>query len=175
MSLRADALLLTRGRPGTEPLIGAALLLDAIRSGDLDVIEGRRVVAGLEATGGLLAELRERVLAGPPGPPGAWIERTAAFAPHRVAVELVSSGLAAPLGRRFRRGFTLSVDARAEAAARRRVSEDPALACLLFVCGLPTGDPLPPAIHSLPAPERAVLMALRQAVLSASVAARIAG
>jgi hypothetical protein len=180
-SLRTDAMLLTHGRAGTERLVGAALLLDALRSGHLDVIEGRRVVAGREDAGApaLLADLRARVLAGSAGSPQGWIERAAGFAPHRIAVELVAAGLAAPLSRRFQRSFSLSVDARAEAAARERLVVDPALAGLLYVCGLPTGDPLPPATYTLPPASRAVLTALRQTVLSASVgdsfAARIAG
>src|SRR4051794_41701158 len=98
-TLRVDAMLLTRGRAGTEPLVAAALLLDAVRSGHLDVLEGRRVVAGRHTAGEppLLADLRDRVLAATPASPRIWIERTAAFAPHRIATELVVSGLAAPL------------------------------------------------------------------------------
>jgi hypothetical protein len=44
--LRTDAMLLTRGREGSESLLAAALLLDAVRSGHLDILEGRRVIAG---------------------------------------------------------------------------------------------------------------------------------
>ena len=171
-NLRGDATLITHGRCGQ--LTGAALLLDAVLGGQLDVIEGRRVVAGRELAGPpLLAELRERVLAAPPGSPRDWIGHAAEFAPHRVAVELITAGVASPLERRFQRGLTLSVDARAEVAARRRIADDPALAGLLYLSGVPTGDPLPPALHTLPGAARAVLQALRSD--ADRVAARIAG
>ena len=291
--LRADAMLLTHGRAGTEPAIAAALLIDAIRSGHLDVLEpprlvpppdtpssptprvapaghrprdrraatpsaanhrsgDRRVAAGRRAADAasapathpsgdrpvatnhwaaaasspathpsgdrpvttshsaaaasspathpsgdrpvaanhwapapssaathrprelrvvagrssadeplLLADLRARVLTAPTGSPLRWIERTAEFAPHRIATELVTAGIAMPLSPRFARTFTLSVNARAEAAARARISTDPALAVILYACGLPTGDPLPPSAHSLPFAERTILAALR--------------
>ena len=105
--LRTDAMLLTRGRAGTEPLIAAALLIDAVRSGHLDVLEGRRVVAGRHAADEppLLADLRARVLAAAPGSPARWIERTAEFAPHRIATELVAAGIAMPLSPRFQRAL----------------------------------------------------------------------
>src|SRR6476659_6372172 len=93
-SLRGDAMLLTHGREGSERLIGAALLLDAILDGHLDVaplaaerrrdgyeafgarMDRRRVIAGPErADHPLLAELRARVLEGPPDTPRGWIER----------------------------------------------------------------------------------------------------
>jgi hypothetical protein len=77
-----------------------------------------------------------------------------------------------PLSRRFQRQFSLSVDAHAEAAARARITRDPALAVLLYACGLPTGDPLPPSTHTLVPAERAILAALRQTV---GTAARLAG
>jgi hypothetical protein len=178
--LRTDAMLLTHGRAGTEPLIAAALLIDGVRSGHLDVVESPRlvvvaaerahsrprghvVVAGRSSTDepALLADLRARVLATPPGSPLVWIERAAEFAPHRIATELVTAGIAMPLSPRFGRTFTLSVNARAEAAARARISTDPALAVLLYTFGLPTGDPLPPSAHTLPPAERAILAAMR--------------
>jgi len=92
--LRTDVMLLTHGRAGTEPLIGAALLIDAVRSGHLDVLEGRRVVAGRTSADEppLLADLRARVLAAAPAPPYHWLERTAEYAPHRIATELVVLG-----------------------------------------------------------------------------------
>jgi hypothetical protein len=77
-----------------------------------------------------------------------------------------------PLSQRFQRQFSLSVDAHAEAAARARITRDPALAVLLYTCGLPTGDPLPPSTHTLAPAERAILAALRQTV---ATAARLAG
>ena len=176
-TLRVDAMLLTRGRAGTEPLVAAALLLDAVRSGHLDVLEGRRVVAGRHTAGEppLLADLRDRVLAASPASPRIWIERTAAFAPHRIATELVVSGLAAPLSPRFGRAFTLSVAAPAEAAARARIARDPALAVLLYTCDLPTGDPLPPSTHTLPPAEQAILAALREIARPPVSSARLAG
>ena len=164
--LRTDVMLLTHGRAGTEPLIGAALLIDARRSGHLDVLEGRRVVAGRTSADEppLLADLRARVLAAAPASPEHWLERTAQLraAPdrhraggrrHRVAAQP-----------RFQRTFTLSVNARAEAAARTHIAADPALAVLLYSAGLPTGDPLPPTSFGLPPAERAILAALRQAM-----------
>ena len=60
----------------------------------------------------------------------------------KVAAELVAAGIASPLERRFARRFTLSVDARAEAAARRRAEQDPVLGSLL------QNWPLPPATHT---------------------------
>jgi hypothetical protein len=120
----------------------------------------------------VLAELRARVLGGPPASPHEWIVRAAAFAPHRIACELIAEGFAAPLRPRFQRQFTLSVDARAEADARGRIASDAALAGLLYAVGLPTGDPLPPATFALPDAARAVLASLRAAV--DAPAARIA-
>ena len=91
-----------------------------------------------------MAELRARVMSGPPESPRAWIDRAALFAPGKVAAELVAAGVASPLERRFARRFTLSVDARAEAAARERAEQDPVLGALL------QSWPLPPATHTLP-------------------------
>jgi hypothetical protein len=172
-TVRGDATLLTHG---SDPLLtGAGLLLDAILAGHLDVIEGRRVVAAQREDGApLLCDLRARVLGGAPGSPHEWIHRAAAFASHHVACELIAAGVAAPLARRFQRQFTLSVDARAEAAARARITEEPALAGLLYARGVPTGDPLPPATHTLPAAARAVLQSVR-ASAGESLAARLAG
>jgi hypothetical protein len=168
---RGDVMLLTHG--GEELVAGAAVLLDGVLEGSLDVLGARRVVAGRELPSApLLADLRRRVVGAPPASPHEWIVRAAAFAPHRVACELIAAGVAAPLARRFGRAFTLSVDARAEAAARGRIAQDPALAGLLYVAGLPTGDPLPPAIHTLPEAARVVLASLRAAV--DAPAARIA-
>jgi hypothetical protein len=209
--LRTDAMLLTHGRAGTEPLIAAALLIDAVRTGHLDVLESPRlavvagdrapsansrpdgsrpsagepapsahsrprghfVVAGRSAADepALLADLRARVLTDRPGSPLSWIERTAEFAPHRIATELVTAGIAMPLSPRFARTFTLSVNARAEAAARARISADPALAVLLYTFGFPTGDPLPPSAHTLPPAERAILAALRDYARTTTLAA----
>ena len=101
---------------------------------------------------------------GAPGSPLRWIERTAEFASHRIATDLIGAGIAMPLSPRFARTFTLSVNARAEAAARAHIATDPALAVLLYTFGFPTGDPLPPSAHTLPPAERAILAALRQAV-----------
>jgi hypothetical protein len=171
-TLRVDAMLLTRGLAGTEPMVAAALLIDAVRSGHLDVLERRRVVAGRHTAGEppLLAELRDRVLASAPGSPLTWIERTAAFAPDRIATELVVAGLASPLRARFQRTFTLGVDAHAEAAARARIALDPALAVLLYTFGIPTGDPLPPSSHTRPPAEQAILAALREGAATARLA-----
>jgi len=169
MTIRGDVMLLTHGRQGSDRLIGAALLLDAVLDNELD-IDGGYIVAGPErADSPLVAELRARVMAGPPESPLAWIERTAQFAPARTAAELIRAGVASPLARRFQREFTLSVDARAEAAARERVVHNPAVAALLWDSGL--GGLLPPAIHTLPPAARAILAAFRR---TAPVADRLA-
>ena len=146
-TLRGDAMLLTHGREGTERLVGAALLLDAVRGGQVDVVE-TRVVAGPErAEDALLAELRSRVQVGVPDTPRGWIDRAALFAPGRIAAELIRAGVAVPHERRFRRG--VSVDPRAEAAARARVDDDPLLAAVLHASGLERPC-LPPLTRSLP-------------------------
>ena len=162
--LRTDAMLLTHGRAGTEPLIAAALLIDAVRSGHLDVLEGRRVVAGRTPPTSRRCSPTSATASSPPHPPPrAWIERTAQFAPHRIATELVAAGIAMPLSPRFQRTFTLSVNARAEAAARARIAADPALAVLLYASGLPTGDPLPP-VGVLPAARPSARSSPRSAI-----------
>jgi hypothetical protein len=171
-SLRSDVMLLTHGGGGL--VVGAATLLDAVLEGSLDVLEGRRVVAGRELPScPLMAELRRRVLGGPPASPHEWIVRATTFAPHRIACELIAAGAASPLNPRFQRQFTLSVDARAEAAARGRIASDPALAGLLYMAGLPTGDPLPPATFTLPDAARAILTAFRGATAGDNLAARL--
>jgi hypothetical protein len=151
MTIRADAMILTHGREGTDRMIGTALLLDAALGGQIDIERGCLVDGGERAESPLVAELRARVMTGPPESPRAWIERTALFAPTKVAAELVAAGIAAPLERRFARRFTLSVDARAEAAARDRASRDPVLGALLQTW------PLPPALHTLPYAVQAIL------------------
>ena len=150
-SLLSDAALVTRGRPAPS------------RASDLR-IDAMLLTRGREGSASLLAAA--------PGSPLSWIERTATFAPHRIATEVVAAGLAMPLSQRFQRQFSLSVDAHAEVAARARVTRDPALAVLLYTCGLPTGDPLPPSTHTRAPAERAILVALRETV---GTAARLAG
>jgi len=176
-TLRGDALLLTHGRAGTERLIGAALLLDGVRAGILDIapltgprrrdghavfgprLDRRRVIPGPEHTDNpLLAELRSRIQVGLPDTARGWIDRTAAFAPQRIACELVEAGVATPHERRFRRG--VSVDAGAEAAARDRLDANPALAAALYACNLTTPC-LPPVTNFLPPAAVAILAALR--------------
>ena len=173
-SLRSDVMLLTHGGGGL--VVGAAVLLDGVLTARWTCSKAAASWPGL---GGrplpLLAELRPRVLGGPPASPHEWIVRAAAFAPHRIACELIAAGFASPLGPRFQRQFTLSVDARAEADARGRIASDPALAGLLYVAGLPTGDPLPPATYTLPDAARTILQTLRSASVGDSLAARIAG
>jgi hypothetical protein len=157
--LRADALLLTRGAAGTERLIAAALLLDGLRSGHLAMLNARRILAGPveDPEPRLLADLPGRIAG---ATPTAAIGLCAGFGPHRVAAELVSAGLATPLSPRVPRRFTLSVAAPAEAAARTRLAGDPALAALFLAAGIPTGNPLPPALHTLAPAERAILASL---------------
>jgi Golgi phosphoprotein 3 (GPP34) len=176
-TLRGDAMLLTHGREGTERLIGAALLLDAVLEGVLTIaplaaqrrreaagtfgprLDRRRVIPGPDrATDPLLAELRSRVQVGVPDTPRGWIDRAAAFAPQRIAAELVHAGVATPHERRFLRG--VSVDARAEAAARDRLDANPALAAALFACNLTTPC-LPPVTNFLPPAAVAIIAALR--------------
>ena len=168
-SVRGDAMLLTHGRKGTERLIGAALLLDAILGGHLDVPAGcRNVVAGLQDDDAptLLADLRDRVLDAPAASTRTWIDRAAVFAPTRTAAELISAGLAAPLAQRLQRTFTLSVEARVEYAARGRLAcgGDPrsiALAAALHVHGGFGALAFPPPVHTLPTAAQAVIGALR--------------
>ncbi|HEX6024014.1 MAG TPA: GPP34 family phosphoprotein [Solirubrobacter sp.] len=156
MTIRADAMLLTHGREGTDRMIGAALLLDAALGGQIDIERGYLVDGGERADSPLVAELRARVMSGPPESVSAWIDRAALFAPRKVAAELVAAGVAAPLERRFARRFTLSVDARAEAAARARADRDPVLGALL------QSWPLPPATHTLPPAVQAILARVNQ-------------
>ena len=151
MTIRADAMLLTHGCEGTEHLIGTALLLDAAIGGQIDIALGALVAGPERAEAPLVAELRARVMSGAPESPRAWIERAALFAPTKVAAELVAAGVASPLERRFARRFTLSVDARAEAAARRRAEQDPVLGSLLQTWLLP------PSTHTMPPVIQAIL------------------
>jgi hypothetical protein len=175
-TLRGDAMLLTHGSDGSERLVGAALLLDAILGGHLDIaplaaerrrdgyeafgvrMDRRRVIAGPErAEDPLLAEVRARVLAGPPDTPRGWIDRMALFAPSRVAAELVSAGVASPHERRFRRG--VSVDAHAEAAARERLESNPGLAAAFYAVGM-AACALPPITQLVSPAVVAVIAAL---------------
>ena len=176
-SLRGDAMLLTHGREGTERLVGAALLLDGVLTGTIDIgpvaperrrdgyeafgyrLDRRRVIPGEEPSfDSLLTDLRERVIAGAPESPRAWIDHAAGFAPPLIAAELILAGVAAPHERRFQRG--VSVNARAEAAARDRLDVNPALAAACFACGLATPS-LPPVTRFLPPAAVAVIAALR--------------
>ena len=71
-TLRGDVMLLTHGGGG--PVVGAAVLLDGVLEGSLDVLGGRRIVAGRELPGSpLLADVRRRVVGGPPASPHEWI------------------------------------------------------------------------------------------------------
>ena len=120
MSLSAGATLLTRGR---DPhMIAAALLLDEVLAGELDVELG--CVDGEPVT--------------------AWIDRMARIAPQRIIAELVREGLATP------RRFSLAVDARAEAEARGRAEQDTILGALLNTSPLPPAThALPPAVQAV--------------------------
>jgi hypothetical protein len=173
-SIRGDAMLLTHGREGTERMIAAALLIDAVLAGAIDLtiiadrhtprrslFERRRLTAGQKRTDAPapISDLRERVRTGPADTPAGWIDRATTFAPAATAAELVAAGAAAPL---TQCRFTLSIDARAESAARARIPENPALAGVLHAAGLThlTGF-LPPATHVLPPAAKAILAALR--------------
>ena len=120
MSLSADATLLTRGR---DPyVIAAALLIDEILAGELDVESG--CVDG--------------------EPIADWIDRFSRIASPRIIADLVRQGRVTP------RRFSLSVDARAEAAARLRAEHDAILGALLATCRLPlTTHTLPAAIQDV--------------------------
>src|SRR4051794_14022481 len=152
MTLCSDAMLLTRGRAGTERMIAAALLLEGVLGGQLDVVRGRVVAGRRRAEFPLMAELRARVMTSPPDSPGGWIEHAAGFVPARAAADLVSRGLADPLAHR-----RLSVDARAEAAARERAATGP-LALLL--------SPFPPPAPSLPPAAREIAQAMRSSAIA---------
>jgi hypothetical protein len=161
-SVRGDAMLITHGREGSERLLATALLLDAVLGGHVDIAPGHpHLVAGPELadTPPLLADLHARVLSSPGASPAAWVERAAVFAPARVAIELIASGTAEPLPRRFQRHFTLSVDAVAEAEARRRLLDpsSPALAAALWACGGFRALRFPPPLHTLPPAAGAIL------------------
>jgi hypothetical protein len=161
-SVRGDGMLITHGCEGTERLLAVALLLDAVLGGHLDLAPGRpHLVAGPELPDvpPLLADLRARVLEAPPASPRAWIERAAFFAPACVAIELIATGAAEPLPRRLQGRFTLSVDAHAEAEARRRLLDpsSPALAAAMYVWGGFRALTFPPPLHALPAAARAIL------------------
>ena len=123
-------------------------------------MDRRRVIAGPErADHPLVAELRARVLAGPPDTPRAWIERAAGFAPPRTRRRTRRCGRrVCPHERRFQRG--VSVNARAEASARDRLDLQPALAAALYAVGL-TGPALPPITSWLPTAAVSVIAALR--------------
>src|SRR3954454_19593866 len=108
-SVRGDAMLLTHGRTGTAEdllLASASVVLDGALGGHI-AIAGRkllgldppRVLAGAEVPYAplLMAELRERVLAGTPDDPGGWFERAAVFALERVSAELAGAGVTTPL------------------------------------------------------------------------------
>jgi hypothetical protein len=136
-SVRGDAMLLTHGRKGTAEdllLVSASVVLDGALGGHIDVvgrrflgIERRRVVAGRELPDAplLMAELRSRVLDGPPDDPWGWFDRTAVFALERVSAELAGADVITPLrlsrARRQFRHDTLIVSESAELSARRRL------------------------------------------------------
>jgi hypothetical protein len=157
-SVRGDAMLITHGRQGSERLLAAALLLDAVLGGHLDLAPDR---PHLLAGSGLAdaAPLLANVLDAPPALPQRWIERAAALAPAGIAIELIAAGTAEPLARRFQRHFTLSVDANAEAQARQRLLDpsSPALAAAMWACGGFRVLRLPPPLHTLPPAARAIL------------------
>jgi hypothetical protein len=158
-SVRGDAMLLTRGREGTERLLATALLLDAVLDGHLDVSDAD-LVAGpeLEDAPPLLADLRAHVLEAPAAAPRIWIERAAVFAPERIAIELITAGAAEPLPRRFARQVALSVDVHVEsdALARSLDPSSPALAATLYIHGF-GATPFPPSLHTLTPAARAIL------------------
>jgi hypothetical protein len=156
-------MLITHGRTGTaadQLLVSASVLLDGVLGGHLDVVgrkllgvERRRVVAGAEAPDAplLMAELRARVLAGPPDDPSGWFDRASVFALERVSAELAGAGVTLPLrlsrARRVFRHDTLIVSEPAESAARQRLfaalaghgtSQSIALVAILLHTGLLT-------------------------------------
>ena len=130
MSLSADATLLTQGR---DPyVIAAALLLDEILAGELDIVSG--CVDG--------------------EPIADWIDRFSRIAPQRIIADLVRQGDVTP------RRFSLSVDARAEAGAQLRAEHDTILGALLAVRPLPPSThTLPPAVRDVLSAIRVVHMA----------------
>ena len=131
MSLSADATLLTRGR---DPyVIAAALLIDEILAGELDVESG--CVDG--------------------EPIADWIDRFSRIAPPRIIADLVRQGHVTP------RRFSLSVDAGAEAEARLRAEHDAILGALLANNPLPrTTHTLPAAVQDVLSTVRVSHMAI---------------
>jgi hypothetical protein len=136
-SVRGDALLLTHGRTGAAEdllLIAAAMLLDALLGGQLDVtgthrvgLDRRRIAPGPVASGApLLLELRARALQVAGDTPWGWLERAAVLAP-RASDELIASGSAErarpdALARMFRHR-TLRVHPDLEREARGRLGD----------------------------------------------------
>jgi len=132
-TVRADSLLLTRGRnQGDDVLaVAAGLLLDGALAGVLDVtgrrrlgIDLRRVRAAGTSPEPLLADLRRRIEAVSPDTPQGWLERAMVYAPDRVRDELLATGAVAPAAAGLlqivrRRAFEV-VDDAALAAARGR-------------------------------------------------------
>jgi hypothetical protein len=150
-SVRGDALLLTHGRLGAAEdllLISAAMLLDAVLGGQLDVsgsrkvgLDRRRIAPGPATTGApLLLELRARALQTAGETPWGWLERAAVLAP-RASEELIASGSAEralpdALARMFRHR-TLRVHPELELEARERLAD------------VLTGRPAPPHVIAL--------------------------
>lgn len=152
-SARGDGLLLTRGRTGAAEdllLISAAVVLDGVLGGHIDVtghrrvgLDRRRIAPGPAVAGAppLMADLRERAIAVAGDTPWGWFERTSLYALKRTTDELVAAGVAepclpGPLQRLFRHE-TLRVDPRAERAARERLAD------------VLTGRPAPPHVAAL--------------------------
>jgi hypothetical protein len=161
-SVRGDALLLTHGRTGAADdllLISAAVVLDGVLGGHIDVtgtrrvgLDRRRIAPGAAVPGApkLMADLRERAIAVGGDTPWGWFERASLFALRRASDELIGAGVAEPfvpsdVYRLFRHD-TLRVQWEAEAAARDRLADvltgrlaPPhaiALACALHGCDL---------------------------------------
>src|SRR5688500_10632826 len=133
-TVRADGLLLTRGRNQGDDIlaVAAGLLLDGALAGVLEVtgrrrlgVDLRRVRIGASAPADpLLADLRWRIEAVSPDTPKGWLERAMVYAPDRVRDELLAAGAVAPPSGGLlqivrRRAFEV-VDDAALAAARGR-------------------------------------------------------
>ena len=132
-TVRADALLLTRGRNQADDVlaVAAGVLLDAALAGVLDVtgrrvlgIDRRRVHPAGESADPLLADLRRRIEAVKPDSPKGWCERAMVFAPGAVRDELLAAGAVEPVPGGLlqlvrRRAFQVCDDAALDAARGR--------------------------------------------------------
>ena len=122
-------MLLTHGHAADLEILCAAVLLDGVLGGHVEIagrrvlgVDRRRVVPGAEQPDAprLMGDLRRRAGTASPAGPGAWLERLASIAHARVAAELEATGAILEV-RHARVADALWVTERAEAGARERL------------------------------------------------------